>query len=140
MSEYYEHEDQIKAMLAGRRKVRALPFPDLKDVEFGVRILTEEELDDSRLEAQKYVEGRAATLGLELARMLLVDPELLDREIKRQIIFHATVNPSVSDNPPPFFPEPGEIRKLDSVIVETLYQCYEDHQNFVDPLINLDEE
>lgn len=122
--------EHLQAILRGRREVRPVPFPGADGVRIGVRILVDEELDYARIEAQRYVKK----LGVDLD----VDPELLDREVERQVIWRAFVN---VENPehPAFFPSDRDVRSLDSVTVRALFNLYREHQEYVSPLIALDE-
>lgn len=137
---------RIRAMLRGRREVRLVPLPGFgvsdEPVLVGIRILTEEEIDDSRAEAQQYVIGLAKKHKLDAREMLSLDAEVLDREIQRQQVFRAFLEPekNVDEAHKPFFVAPSGVRQLDSVMQQTLIKLYEDHQNYVDPHSALDEE
>ncbi|MCC7542354.1 MAG: hypothetical protein IT379_39415 [Deltaproteobacteria bacterium] len=123
-------DERLQAILRGRRDVRRVPFPGADSVALGVRILLDVDLDHARIEAQRYVKKLGADLD--------VDPELLDREIERQVIWRAFVVP---DDPelPPFFPSDRDVRVLDSVTVRALFNVYREHQEWVSPLVALDE-
>lgn len=135
-------DERIKAILLGRRAVRVMPFPGVEGAEFGVRILLDEEIDHARMAAIDYLKNFTKRLQMEIGQILLIEPEFLDREIQRQIIWRSFVDPEHKneENPPPYFADDEDIRKLDSVLVETLFQCYLEHQNFVNPLTGLSEE
>ena len=145
---------RISAMLRGRRDIRTLELPgiELNDqgkpidggdaVEVGVRILIEEEIDEARLEAVQYINARAKKLALDPHALLLIDGDLLDREITRQLIFRAfveTTEDTETKSRKPFFPSPTAVRQLDSVLVVTLFEVYLDQQNFVNPLRAIDD-
>lgn len=140
---------RISAMLRGRRSIRTLDLPwapneeEAEVIEVGVRILLDDEIDDARLDAVQYVQGRAKARRLDLNAMLAVDPEIVDREITRQLIFRAFVQPKEDlekKDHLPFFPAPQAVRQLDSVMVETLFETYIDQQNYVNPLRTIDED
>lgn len=135
-------DERIRAMLRGRREVRVLPMPGAEDdsgLTIGVRVLTEEEIDAARAEAVQYVNALAKRYKLEGRDMLTVDGELLDREIERQLVYRAFVDPDQGDGKqhPVFFKSPLAVRQLDSVMHRTLFHVYLDHQNYVSPLRGL---
>jgi hypothetical protein len=137
-------DERIRAMLRGRREVRVLPMPGTEEGAgdtVGVRVLLEQEVDEARLEALQYVNGMAKRYRLDARDMLSIDGELLDREIERQLVFRAFVDP---DKPAEgdykhFFGAPQAVRQLDTVLQRTLFHLYIDHQNYVSPLRGLDE-
>lgn len=137
--------EQVRALLLGRRKVQAVTIPGSEDTELqaGVRILLEEEIDECRLEATEWIKKKAAAIKLDPAMLLSIDAELLDREIERQIIYRAFVDlekkPDAHDYDP-FFQAPQAIRQLDSVMVRTLFEIYSNHQQYVNPLKGLEPE
>jgi hypothetical protein len=134
-------DERIRAMLRGRREVRVLPLPGMpedSDVTVGVRVLTEEEIDAARAEAVQYINTLAKRYRLDGRDMLTVDGELLDREIERQLVFRAFVDPDKGEGDyEPFFKTPQGVRQLDTVLQRTLFHMYLDHQNFVSPLRGL---
>lgn len=135
-------DERIRAMLRGRREVRVLPMPGMSedsDVMVGVRVLTEEEIDACRAEAVQYINALAKRYRLDGRDMLTVDGELLDREIERQLVFRAFVDPDKGEHADyqPFFKSPQGVRQLDSVMQRTLFHVYLDHQNYVSPLRGL---
>lgn len=128
-------------MLKGRRDVRVMPFPGVpEDTEdppqMGVRCLIEDEVDDCRLQATQYLIGRAKAKKIDFALLMHADPEMLEREINRQLVFRAIVDPEKNDKNEhdPFFPSPQAVRQLDTVLVETLQECWLDQQDYVSPL------
>jgi hypothetical protein len=137
-------DERITAMLLGRRAVRVMPMPGMdegSDVVIGVRILTDEEIDAARCESVQYVNAQAKRYRLDSRDMLSVDGELLDREIERQMVFRAFVDPDKTEGDyKPFFVSPQAVRQVDSVLQRTLFHIYLDHQNYVSPLRALDDE
>lgn len=124
-------DERIQEMLKGRRAVKTYPFPGLEDVEVGLRALTDNEIDDARMAAQRHVKERKADLD--------VDPFLFDRECQRQVLWRAVVDPeSDPDEPEPFFPSFRDVRQLDGPIVQALWDAYEEHQEYVSPIRTLD--
>lgn len=139
-------DERIRAMLRGRRQIRELPMPGMDEGDelmIGVRVLLEEEIDTARAEAIQYVNAVAKRHRLDSREMLSIDGELLDREIERQLVFRAFVNPDKGDEEEqdykPFFKAPQAVRQLDSVLQRTLFHIYLDHQNYVSPLRGLDD-
>ena len=134
-------------MLKGRQDVRVLPFPGIPDteddiVEVGVRVLLDNEVDDARLEATQYLIGKAKAMRIDYGLLLHSDPELLQREIQRQLVYRAFVQPEPEENGEhkSFFPSPQAVRQLDAVIVETLDEIYDDQQEHVNPLTGMSDE
>lgn len=125
-------DERIALMLRGRRQVFRVPFPGSTDIEIGLRILADGELDSARLEA--------ARLAKKLGADLDADPELLDRLIERQIIWRACVDADDQDpSPRAFFPSAADVAGLDSVLVRELSNAYAEVQELVSPRITLDE-
>ncbi|MEQ8721041.1 MAG: hypothetical protein RID81_07175 [Sandaracinaceae bacterium] len=125
-------DERIRAMLRGRRDVRRYPFPGLEGVEVGIRILSDDDLDNARLEAQRY--SRKVKADLE------ADPDFIARETERQIVWRSCVDPEdTSAEPRRFFPSDADVRTLDSVTVRTLLDSYMEHQEYVYPWNELDE-
>jgi hypothetical protein len=112
--------------LRGRRGFGRYDFPGIEDAKCGIRLLLDEELDEGRIEAVAYCKERKADLTW--------DAEFFDRELKRQAIFRAYVDPdSDPDLPEKFFEDIDDIRKLDTVLVLELYELYISHQQLADP-------
>jgi len=113
--------------------------------EIGIRILLDEEIDQARAEAVQYVHLKAKALKLTPNDLLDGDPELLSREMQRQIVYKAIIDTDSvgadgcpvdpKSGPVPFFSAPMAVRQADSVFVETLFQLYTDHQDYVSPLL-----
>ncbi len=137
-------DERIAAMLRGRREVRMVPLPGFGDdaelVMVGIRVLTDEEIDAARAEATQYVRNLAAKYRLDVREMLSVDAENLDREVNRQLVYRAFVNPGGEGEPKLFFDGIGRVRQLDSVMQQTLFYMYLSHQDYVNPLRGLQED
>ena len=78
---------KIQDIILGRRAIGRSGFPGSNEVEIGVQLLSERQIDLARFEAQMYLEGQAKKLQLSLIDFVQVDPESLDREHQRQVIF-----------------------------------------------------
>lgn len=135
-------DESIQGMLRGRRNVQVVPFPGVESEDgktVGVRILLEEEMDQCRSAAVQYLHDRAKKLRLDPADLLDGDPEMLGREIKRQVISVAFVDTDTIGNPngeEKFFPGIVQVRFLDTVMMETLWNVYLSHQQHVNPLLS----
>lgn len=136
-------DERIKAMLRGRREVRMVPLPGFGDGELimvGIRVLTEEEVDAARAEATQYAKNLAAKYRIDAREMLSIDAEVLDREVQRQLVYRAFVNAEKGDGDNRFFGAPQAVRQLDTVMQQTLFNMYLDHQNYVSPLRDLEDD
>jgi hypothetical protein len=86
------------------------------------------------------VHAVARRYKLDAREMLSMDGEVLDREIQRQLVYRAFLNPDKGEGDyKPFFAAPQAVRQLDSVMQQTLFHCYLDHQNYISPLRDMDE-
>lgn len=140
-------DNRIQAMLRGRRSVRLVPFPgfgaeETGSTEVGVRILTEEEVDEARAEATQYIGGLAKRYGVDAREFLSLDAETLDREVQRQIVTRAFLQPTPDAEGvrKRFFPAAQGVRQLDTVLQDALFHLYLDHQNYVNPMHGYTEE
>ena len=134
---------RVQEILKGRRASRVLPFPGDDERTIGIRLLADQEIDNARLDALVHLSRHMPAIPeMSLERLCLVDPELLDREVQRQVIYKAFVNPDTIKNPEPepFFADPDDVRGLDSVMVETLHQAYLNHQEYANPQSTLTDE
>jgi hypothetical protein len=119
---------RVQEMLRGRKAVRVYSMPFAHEIEVGVRVLSDQEIDDCRLEAQRYVEKRGAKMD--------IDPDFLERETRRQIIWRAFVD--AADRESAFFASDAAVRELDAEMVRSLFDLYSEHQVFVSPFRHLD--
>jgi len=122
-------DERIQSILRGRRSVRAYPLPFAPEVQVGVRALADQEIDDARLEAQRYCESRGAKME--------IDPDFLERESRRQMLWRALTDPKDAERP--FFPSDKHVRQLDAELIRALFDLYLEHQVYVSPLRSLDE-
>lgn len=137
---------RVSAMLRGRRDIRVMPLPGIpEDTEdppvVGVRILLDNEVDLCRMEATQYLTGKAKRMRIDYDVLMRSDPEMLDREITRQLIYRCIVSTATDESGehPAFFPSPEAVRQLDTVMIETLFEVYLEQQNFVNPLRGLND-
>lgn len=116
-------DESVQASLGRRFTVHTYPFPGLPDVMVGIKLLTDGELDQVRLQAAVFAKQKQADL--------LVDPEFLDRAIHRELVSRAFVDPQRSTEP--FFASQNDVAELDSLTVRSLYELYITHQQALDP-------
>lgn len=122
------------AILRGRRQVREIEIPAFGGVKVGLRVLLDEEVDGARLETAKWIREKAKEVGFDAAALLAIEPELFDRELQRQTLHRACIDPeSDPGNPMPFFPSDESVRKVDSVTVGALWDAFVEHQSWVSP-------
>jgi hypothetical protein len=122
MASFSDHE-KLRVALQGRGAVARYPFPGAEDVEVGVKLLSDRELDGIRLRAVEYVKTKKADL--------LLDPEFLDRTIQRETVACAFVDPDKPSHA--FFASQEEVASLDNLTVRTLYELYIAHGQAMDP-------
>lgn len=112
--------EALKKRLAAQLEPGDYTFPGT-DVPIKVRLLAEREVDFAKIEAQRFAKKLNADLE--------IDPDFLDREIQRQIVWRSTFEPIAKEGKlVPLFPSDAEVRDLDTVTVESLYQLYIEHQ------------
>lgn len=116
-------DDSVRAALGRRFEVATYPFPGKTEIKVGIKLLTDAELDQVRLQAADFVKRQKADLS--------IDPEFFDRAIHRELISRAYVDP---DRPgEPFFPSQNDVALLDNLAVRSLYELYITHQQSLDP-------
>lgn len=120
-------DTRIREILMGRRNVRVYPMPFAPSVSVGVRLVPDDQIDFARVEAQRY----AKKIGADLT----VDPDFIERETKRQIIWRAFVDPA--NHEAPFFSSDAQVRELDAEMVRALFDLYYEHHAWVSPLRTL---
>lgn len=83
-----------------------------------VRVLSEDEIDNAKIEAARYVKKRSVDLS--------VDPEFFDREVQRMIVWKSVLRSVVSaeGKHAPLFPDDSDVRALSSVDIEALWRLY----------------
>jgi hypothetical protein len=134
-------DTEIQAILQARRVIGRSTFPGAEDKEIGVRLLSERDIDLARFEAQMYLERQAKKVQLTLIDFVQVDPESLDREHQRQVILRAFCEPdSAPEKPVLFFDNIEQVRSIDSVLCQQLWEIYVDWQDTVNPRLSLTEE
>ena len=116
-------DERVRMALRGRQAVQRYPFPGQPELEVGIKLLSDAELDGVRLEAVELCKKAKAEL--------LLDPEFLDRMIHRETISRAYVDVDAPDEP--FFAKQGEVAELDNLTVRTLYELYKAHHEAMDP-------
>jgi len=131
----------VQGILQGRRVIGKAKFPGDENLEIGIRVLSDRQVDLARFEAQIYLERQCKKVQLTLSEFVNVDPESLDRETQRQVLLHGIVDvDSKAEAPVPFFESIEQVRSLDSVLVQQLWESYVDWQDTVNPRLRLTEE
>lgn len=138
-------DPKVQAIIHGRRAIGRSQFPGTSDVEIGVQLLSERQIDLARFEAQMYLEAQAKKVQLPLLTFVQIDPESLDREHQRQVILGAFIDADSEPELPPdkrpqFFRNIEQVRSLDSVLTQQLWEIYVDWQDVVNPRISMTEE
>jgi hypothetical protein len=115
----------ILTRIQQRTKEQLAPHPYAypgTEIPIAVRLLPEREIDDAKLEAQRYVTKRKADLT--------IDPEFFDREVQRQIVWKAVVHREAGEEGKhaPVFPGDNDIRAVDTVTLEGLWRLYMENQ------------
>ncbi len=129
-------DDKIRAMLQGRRAVRLIPFPGGGDDSMvGIRLLTGSELDAARGEATQYLDKRAKSLRLSIGEVMVIDPELFDLELERNLVMRAVVRSEAKADGTyePFFPGPVAVREMPADVINQLYEAYQSLNELVEP-------
>lgn len=134
-------DERVREMLLGRRAVRLYNVPGL-EVPVGMRLLADHEIDSARLAAQRHIANLCLKRSLDPEKVLGADPELLDREIERQIVWRAAIDPDTATRPEPeqFFPSDDDVRRVDAALVRALFDAYLDHQEYISPRVTLSAE
>lgn len=134
-------DERLRAMLQGRRAVRAYPLPGAgedSELQIGVRVLTGEEIDDARTEASQYTQSLAKRRKLDAAELQWIDGDPHQSEVQRQLVYRACVEPELREGKAEhehFFPSVTAIRQLDDSFAQMLYQLYLGHQQWVNPYL-----
>lgn len=125
-------DERVAAIIAYRRKPRVKRFPPL-ECDIGIAMLSDSEVDAAKLAAQKYITEVKANLD--------IDPEFLEREKQRQVVWRAIVDPTtVEETPPkPFFPSYRDVRDLDAALVNALWWAWSDTQEEMAPVTRIPE-
>lgn len=126
-------DERVSAVIQGRLKLKVKHIPQLKcDVAF--RLLTEDELDGAKLEAQRYAKRKGSNSE--------IDPEFMERELERQLVWRSVFDADTinSEHPEPFFPSDADVRSLDSALVRALSTAYMECQEEANPALSLSKE
>lgn len=129
----------VQAIIQGRRVIGRGFFPGQQDVEIGIRLVSESQVDQARLHAHLYLDKRCKKAELTLADYANIDPETLDRETQRQVLLRAIVDIESSnpEDPEQFFASIEQVRALDTVCFQQLWDAYADWQDTVNPRLKL---
>ena len=113
----------VRAHIDGRRVAREYPFPGVDGVRCYVKSLTDEEVDGCRLRAAKYCEERKASM--------LIDPEMFDRALRRELISMAYY----AHEDKPLFGSARDVGELDDSTVTAVHQQYLVHHELCQPWV-----
>ena len=132
----------VQGMIQARRAIGTAQFPGQPDVKIGIRLVSERDVDLARFHGHLYLDTQCKKVELRLSDYVGIDPESLDRETQRQVILVAILDldQSTPDNPVPFFSNIEQVRSLDTVCFQQIWEAYADWQDAVNPKLNLTEE
>lgn len=128
-------KDLVNQTIRAQLAVRIYPFPtsDPNPPKIGVHLLTDREIDYARLEAGRYCVKQKVDLE--------ADPEFLEREVQRQIVWRSVCDPEIvsedGSGPSPLFLSDEDVRLLPSTVIECLHRLYLEHQDAISPLRTL---
>ncbi len=132
MTEPQSIRGALDALMASQREPRRYPFPyplvGGVEIEVAIRLLTDHEIDMARIEAQRY----CARIKADLT----IDPDLLEREVQRQMVWRSTLEPfptNGSPEHPRLFQSDQDVRMLPAPVIESLHRLYLEHQDRVSP-------
>ncbi len=123
-------DSDINAALLGRRAIGEYPFPGLGGTSVGIRCLSDEELDEIRLQAAQICKHKNVDAVL--------DPDFLERLIQRLTVARAFFD--VEKTQERFFASHEQVAQLDNLLVRTLYELYCFHVQRRDPFAFLSAE
>lgn len=135
-------DKELAGVLRGAQTFGIYPWPGKPAVKVAIRVLTDGEVDDARLQAQVSLRDWAKSRGLDPVSIVDIDPEHFTRLQQREIVFFATYDPDTSSSPKPerFFLTPHEVRNLTTTEVGSLFDLYLQHQATTTPLREAGEE
>jgi hypothetical protein len=135
---------QVHAIVRGPRGFREYDLPGAAGIRVAVRVLSDAECDDARVEAQTKLRSIADARKWDPVSMTDIDPEHLTRLTQRRIIFRAYYDCDTTSGEPEkaerFFPTHADVDSLDTTTIERYFQLYLEHQQWVAPLRSADEE
>lgn len=136
---------QVMSVLQGVRSLRPVVYPGTEggtEVKVAVRVLSDEEIDLCRDQAQAMLRTKAAQRGWDPVAVTDIDPDSFERLVQRQIVWRAfyDVDTVAKDRPEQFFPTYVDVAQRPAAEVQRLFQLYLEHQAFVAPLRSADEE
>ena len=140
MSNFYD--ERIRALIAKPRAPRVVDYPG-GDFKIAVRILSDEEIDFCREEAQRQFRKTCTKNQWNPVEATDLDPTHMQRLIEREMIARAFLDPDTLTNasPAPFFPSTSDVAVIGAQMATKLMRIYLEHQDVVDPSIEiLDEE
>lgn len=132
---------QIGAIILGSRAFRVYDFPGHPDVKVAVRSLSETEANGVEVAALHELEDAGKARKWSLGAIAEAAPDFHQRFLQVQTIFRALYDPETIEAAEPvrFFKSAKELAELDAGIVTKLWALYLEHQEWVNPLLVLDE-
>lgn len=92
-----------------------------------VRLLTDSQATEAKVEAFKHVEKLCKEAGIAVSAFDAADPEALERERQIQMVYRAFVDGEAEaddDDPNLAFRSAAQVRDLDSVTIDLLFDTY----------------
>ena len=135
-------DTEVGAILRGARAFGTYPWPGKPSVRVAMRVLTDGEVDDARLQAQVTLRDWSKGRALDPVSVVDIDPEHFTRQQMREVVFLATHDPDTTESlkPERFFLTPHDVRHLSTTEVQGLFDLYVQHQASVTPLREAGEE
>lgn len=115
----------VKAALAGRMTHKRHPFPGVDGQFVLLRTLTDGELDGCRSRAAQHCERSKVPM--------LVDPEMFDRALRREIIAMCCYESGGEVDKHSMFGSAEDVSELDDITVVALFELYQLHREMTMP-------
>ncbi len=127
---------RIAQILRGTLGFKVYDYPGHDEIKVAVRLLSDAELDDCRVQALVDLEKIAKKRQWELQLLVELDPDIYDRAVSRQIVWRSYHDSETVDGKEPkrFFASYEYLSGLGSVEQEHLFALYLEHQQWVAPL------
>ena len=128
---------RIAQILRGTLGFKVYDYPGHDEIKVAVRLLSDAELDDCRVQALVDLEKIAKKRRWELQLLVELDPDIYDRAVSRQIVwrsYHDADTTGTGQEPKRFFSSYEHLAGLGSVEQERLFALYLEHQRWTAPL------
>ncbi len=130
-------DERVREIVDGPRRHRVIPLPGNPEVKVAVRVLTEAEIEGCRVEAQVQLRKEAQQRSWDPGGVVLLDPQLFQQKINRQIVWRAFFDADTltGETPPQlFFESEAVVMGLDTDTVDRFLEAYLEHKQWVSPL------